>query len=69
MQTIINELYKTNLKFRTTNTGIIEILNQHFIPIAAIFPIIEDTTEDIPNVNHLVTDYLIAKGELENNID
>lgn len=69
MQTIINELYKTNLKFRTSNTGIIEILNQHFIPIAAIFPIIEDTTEDIPNVNHLVTDYLIAKGELENNID
>ena len=69
MQTIINELYKTNLKFRTTHSGVIEILNQHFIPIAAIFPIIEDTTEDIPNVNHLVTDYLIAKGELENNID
>ena len=69
MQTIINELYKTNLKFRTTNSGIIEILSQHFIPIAAIFPIIEDTTEDIPTVNHLVTDYLVAKGEIEGEID
>lgn len=62
MQTIINELYKTNLKFRVNDSGIIEILNQSFIPIAAIFPVV---TEDIPSINPNVTDYLVAKGEID----
>jgi hypothetical protein len=52
MQTIINELYKTNLKFRTTNTGVIEILNQHFTPIAAIFPILEPLQHKHPEDNN-----------------
>ena len=48
---IISELYKTNLKFRTTNTGVIEILNQHFTPIAAIFPILEPLQHKHPEDN------------------
>ena len=62
MQTIINELYKTNLKFRTT-CGAIEILNDRFIPIATIKPVVE-AKEPTPSVNHKLQDYLIAKGEI-----
>ena len=96
MQTIINELYKTNLKFRTTHSGVIEILNQHFIPIAAIFPILDEPNnitldsknneitlqlhnktlnikdgqiiENLTN-KHKLQDYLIAKGEIEGEIN
>lgn len=68
MQNIINELYKTNLKFRTTNTGIIEILNNNFIPIAIISPITEDEDSlfyEFPKFNPVLTEYLNAKGEID----
>ena len=95
MQTIINELYKTNLKFRTTNNTI-ELLNDRFVPIATIRPVIDKTSkitldnknneitlqlhnktlnikdgqiiEHLTN-NHKLQDYLIAKGEIEGEIN
>ena len=64
MHNILNELYKTNLKFRTTDSGIIEILDKQFTPIAAIFPVYE-TNEPMPHITPGLAQYLVDKGEIE----
>ena len=64
MNNILNELYKTNLKFRTTESGIIEILNESYIPVAAIFPVYPN--EDIFNAN-TNTDNVFKKETVSKN--
>ena len=64
MNNILNELYKTNLKFRTTESGIIEILNESYIPVAAIFPVVE-TNEPMPIINPMLAEYLVTKKEID----
>lgn len=70
MINIINELYKTNLKFRSTQSGVIEILNDQFIPIATILPIQDDDNDStssyqFPIINPHLADYLVAKGQID----